>query len=52
MRYILEEIDPKIFGQELHVEIHGEAEIGRGVARKGKPSRKEVIRSFVDQRSR
>ena len=52
MRYILEEIDPGIFGQELHVEIHGEAEIGRGVARERKPSRKEMIRSFVDQRSR
>ena len=50
MRYILEQIEPDIFGEELHIQIHGAPKVlGPGV--EAPPGRKEIIRDFMNELS-
>jgi hypothetical protein len=51
MRYILEQIEPDVFGQELHVQIHGAPKV-LGPGEEAAPGRKEIIRAFVEKLSR
>jgi hypothetical protein len=51
MRYILEQIEPDIFGEELHVQIHGAPKV-LGPGAEVKPGRKEIIRDFVEELGR